>query len=141
MAAKDERRAAIARIVRGARPATQQALAELLIREGYEATQATVSRDVTEMGMVKGSAGYLTKDEACLVRLLADLVVSVGRAQNLVVVKSLPGGAQGVAAAIDAAGIGQTLGSIAGDDTILVIAADDEEARRFVDELETYRTM
>lgn len=141
MTVKMDRHSAIARIIKGTRPKTQRALADLLVAEGFDATQATVSRDMAEMGVEKRPRGYLLGEEARLVKLLRDLVVSVDRAANLVVIKSIPGGAQGVAAAIDGVGIGDVMGSIAGDDTILVIACDDPGAGRFVEELGKYRSM
>lgn len=139
MSAKTERQQALAKVIRRARPKTQLELVALLAGEGFEATQATVSRDIAEMGVTKTPNGYLLPQEARLVRLLNDLVLSVERAENLVVVKSVAGGAQGVAAAVDAAAIGGVLGTIAGDDTILVIARDADGAGRFVEELERYR--
>lgn len=139
--AKISRQQAIADVIRRARPRTQQELADLVAAEGHDATQATISRDIAEMGALKTRQGYLLPEEARLVRLLRDLVLSVDAAQNLVVVKSIAGGAQGVAAAIDAALFGEILGSIAGDDTILVIARDESGAAQFVADLEEYRRM
>lgn len=141
MSTKGARQQALAKAIRRGRPKTQLELVALLAEEGFEATQATVSRDIAEMGVTKTPNGYLLPEEARLVRLLNDLVVSVERADNLVVVKSVAGGAQGVAAALDAASIGAVLGTIAGDDTILVITRDAEGAERFGDELERYRKL
>jgi transcriptional regulator of arginine metabolism len=141
MSIRESRRQAIIDVIHEARPRTQQDLVDLLVGRGHDATQATVSRDLGEMGIVKGPEGYLLSEEARLVRLLADLLVSVEQAENLVVIKSIPGGAQGVAAAIDSADIGGALGTIAGDDTILVIARDAGSARGFIERLEQYRKM
>jgi transcriptional regulator of arginine metabolism len=137
---KSIRRQIMAEVIREARPRTQQELVDLLESRECDATQATISRDMAEMGVVKGPDGYLLAEEARLVRLLADLVVSVEEAGNLAVIKSIAGGAQGVAAAIDAADIGGALGTIAGDDTILVIARDPLGAQSFIAQLARYMT-
>jgi transcriptional regulator of arginine metabolism len=110
---------------------TQAELAKMLRQAGFEVTQATVSRDVKELGLVKASDGQtmrylppgeqpvgLTEDR--LRRLFRDYVWEVESNEILVVVKTLPGAAQGVASALDYARWPEILGTVAGDDTIFV---------------------
>lgn len=107
---------------------TQKDLAELLQGAGFDCTQATVSRDVLDMGLVKSADGrYVFQEELRLARLVSDLVEQVNFACNLVVVKTSPGAAQGVSAAFDGASLRGVLGTVAGDDTIM-IACESEEA-------------
>lgn len=119
-------------------PVTSQGqLVELLAATGVEATQATVSRDLEEIGAVKVRAGggdsvyavpELPKDrvapEEHLRRVLGDWVVEVAASANLVVVRTPPGSAHVVASALDRAGLTEVVGTVAGDDTILVVAAE-----------------
>ena len=119
-------------------PVTSQGqLVELLAKSGVEATQATVSRDLDEIGAVKvraagGDPVYavpeLPKDrvapEEHLRRVLGDWVVEVGCSSNLVVVRTPPGSAHVVASALDRASLKDILGTVAGDDTIIVVASE-----------------
>lgn len=127
-----ERHDAIREIVRGERIRTQRALVDQLKARGYVCTQATVSRDITEMGLRKLPEGvYVLAEDLHLQRMVSDLVLDVGRTGNLVLIKASTGAAPGVAAALDAADLPGVLGSIAGDDTILVIGEDEAEAAIF----------
>lgn len=135
--AKTQRQHRITRLLE-VRPVTSQAhLVELLTADGVEATQATVSRDLDEIGAVKvrvagGETVYavpeLPKDrvvpEEQLRRVLADWVVEIAQSANLVVLRTPPGSAHVVASAIDRAAIGGVLGTVAGDDTLMVVAAE-----------------
>jgi transcriptional regulator of arginine metabolism len=125
---------------------SQAELAELLAREGFTVTQATLSRDLVDLDAVKvrGAGGSLVyavpaeggdrtprpvgaetaAAETRLARLLADLLVSADASANLVVLRTPPGAAQFLASALDHAELGSVLGSIAGDDTVLVITRD-----------------
>jgi transcriptional regulator of arginine metabolism len=135
-----QRQDVIKRIVRGERVKTQRALVEILEAQGFVCTQATVSRDITEMGLRKLPEGvYVLAEDLHLQRMVSDLVVDVKRSENLVLVKASTGTAPGVAAALDAADIEGVLGSIAGDDTILVITTGSEEANGLVDTLDKFR--
>jgi transcriptional regulator of arginine metabolism len=135
-----ERQDAIRRIVRNDRVKTQRALVDLLKSTGYVCTQATVSRDITEMGLRKLPEGvYVLAEDLHLQRMVSDLVSDVKRTQNLVLIKASVGTAPGVAAALDAASIDGILGSVAGDDTILVITTGDAEAALLVDTLDKFR--
>lgn len=109
---------------------TQEELAELLNTAGYNVTQATISRDIRELKLTKvssekGKQKYivLQKQEAGLsekfVRVLRDGFVSMDRAQNIMVIKTVSGMAMAVAAALDALHINGIVGCIAGDDTIM----------------------
>ncbi len=115
--------------------ASQGQLVELLAEAGVEATQATVSRDLEEIGAVKvraagGESIYAVPDlpkdrvapEEHLRRVLGDWVVEVTSSANLVVVRTPPGSAHVVASALDRAGLAEVVGTVAGDDTLLVVA-------------------
>ena len=135
-----ERQDAIRRIVRNERVKTQRALVDLLKGEGYVCTQATVSRDITEMNLRKLPEGvYVLAEDLHLQRMVTDLVQDVRRTNNLVLVKASAGTAPGVAAALDGADLEGILGSVAGDDTILVITTGDAEAALLVDTLDKFR--
>lgn len=136
MLQRRERQGEIRRIVRGSRIRTQRELVDLLKTKGYDCTQATVSRDVTDMGLRKQADGiYVLAEDLHLQRMIDELVRSVVRTNNLALVKTSPGTAQGVAAALDAADLKGILGSIAGDDTVLVITADEKSAKAFEEHL------
>lgn len=135
--AKHQRQHRIARLLETTTVTNQSQLVELLAAEGVLATQATVSRDLEEMGAVKvrlagGESAYaipeLPKDQLApeehLRRVLGDWVVEVDVSQNLVIVRTPPGCAHVVASALDRAGEEDILGTVAGDDTVLVIASE-----------------
>jgi len=135
-----ERQDAIRRIVRGERVRTQRALVDRLKESGYDCTQATVSRDITEMGLRKLPEGvYVLAEDLHLQRMVSDLVVGVKRTGNLVLVKAQAGTAPGVAAALDGADLAGILGSVAGDDTILVITESDELGATLIETLDKFR--
>ena len=126
---RNSRQDAIREIVRDKSIKTQRALVEELEAAGYTCTQATISRDIADMGLRKLPEGvYVLAEDLHLQRMVSELVVSVIRANNIVVVRSQAGTAQGVAAAIDAAGLPDVAGSIAGDDTIMVVCITEAEA-------------
>jgi transcriptional regulator of arginine metabolism len=141
MRKRTERQAAIRRIVRDERIKTQRQLVERLGNAGFECTQATVSRDIAVMGLEKVSdGGYVLPEDLHLRRMLTELVTDVVAAENLIVVKCMPGGAQGVGAALDAAEVEHVVGSIAGDDTVLLIACSVGEADEVVSAIGRYRS-
>ena len=128
MKKKEKRHDVIRKLIQEHAVKTQRELAELLLQEGFECTQATISRDVIDLGLVKAGNGcYVLPQELRLSRLVADLVEEVNYACNLVVVKTSPGAAQGVSAALDSSNLCGVLGTVAGDDTIM-IAVESEEA-------------
>jgi transcriptional regulator of arginine metabolism len=120
---------------------SQSELAALLSEEGIEATQATLSRDLEELGAVKlrgadgGAGAYVVPEDGSpvrgvsggterLSRLLGDLLVSTDASGNLAVLRTPPGAAHYLASAIDRAALPYVVGTVAGDDTILVIARE-----------------
>lgn len=127
---RNGRQDAIRDIVRNKDVRTQRVLVDELRAMGFDCTQATVSRDIADMGLRKLPEGiYVLAEDLHLQRMLSELVTGVLRTDNLVMIKAQPGTASGIAAAVDAAELPDVLGSLAGNDTILVIAqtADDGE--------------
>ena len=133
--AKTQRQHRVAKLLAEHHVTSQTQLVELLGADGVMATQATVSRDLEELGAVKvrvpgGEMVYavpeLSRDrlapEDHLRRVLADWVVQVAHSGNLVVVQTPPGCAHVVGSAIDRSGIDGILGTVAGDDTLLLVA-------------------
>ena len=130
MTAKSQRQRMICDWLREHKVGSQEDLVARLGIEGVAATQATVSRDLDELGAVKvrrdGAIRYVLSDQsgggdpAMLDRLLADWVTDIVEAAGMVVIKTPPGSANLVANALDAAGIDGVAGTIAGDDTIFV---------------------
>lgn len=140
MRKRQHRQEAIRRVVRSERVKTQRTLVDLLRQEGFECTQATVSRDITEMGLRKLPEGmYVLAEDLHLQRMVKDLVRDVKRSGNLVLVKAQSGTAPGVAAALDAAELESILGSVSGDDTILVVMEDEEGGDSLVETLNKFR--
>lgn len=130
---RNGRQDAIREIVRNKNVRTQRMLVDELKTFGFDCTQATVSRDIADMGLRKLPEGvYVLAEDLHLQRMVSELVVEVVRTGNLVLVKAQPGTASGIAAAIDAAELPAVLGSLAGNDTILVVARTDDDGERFV---------
>lgn len=133
---------------------TQEELTEYLKAEGFAVTQATVSRDIKALRLIKVAAGTEASDNkykysvnnsrdetdsalgAKFKSILGQSVVSIESAGNLVVVKTYAGMAQASAAALDSMNIKNTLGTIAGDDTILIVVRTHEDAAEFVRKIE-----
>ena len=129
---RNGRQDAIRDIVRTENVRTQRALVDALAARGFDCTQATVSRDIAEMGLRKLPEGvYVLAEDLHLQRMVSELVIGVVRADNLVLVKAQPGTASGIAAAVDAAELPDVLGSLAGNDTIMVMTASPEDGERF----------
>jgi transcriptional regulator of arginine metabolism len=127
---KIQRHAAILRVVRERRIESQDELREALSEEGFVVTQATLSRDIRELGLAKladpqGGAYYAHPHRAALRpdlgQVLPALLVSVDGVGPLLVLKTASGSAGAVTEALDQAGWGEVMGTIAGDDTVLVI--------------------
>jgi transcriptional regulator of arginine metabolism len=140
---KRARQQAIGDVVRGQRIHTQQELVAALREKGYRATQATVSRDIAEMGLrkVRRDGAHLyalptseavaeVSGEQRLGGLLRDLPVEVYAAGTLLVLRAVPGTAHAIAAALDRARWPDVLGTIAGDDTLFVACADADAVQR-----------
>jgi transcriptional regulator of arginine metabolism len=135
------RQARIVELVSNMGIRSQTELAKLLAGEGIDVTQATLSRDLDELGAVKlrgvdgGAAVYVIPEDGSpvrgvqggtsrLARLLAELLVSADFSANLTVLRTPPGAAQFLASAIDRAALHEVVGTIAGDDTVMVIARE-----------------
>ncbi|MEU4399715.1 arginine repressor [Micromonospora orduensis] len=135
------RHARIVELIRDRVVRSQTELADLLAADGVGVTQATLSRDLEELGAVKvrggdGPAVYLIPEDghrplrdaeaapARLVRLLRELLNGVDSSGNIAVLRTPPGAAQYLASALDRAGLPEVVGTIAGDDTILVVARE-----------------
>lgn len=128
---RNGRHDAIRDIVRNKDVRTQRVLVDELRAMGFDCTQATVSRDIADMGLRKLPEGiYVLAEDLHLQRMVSELVTSVLRTDNLVMIKAQPGTASGIAAAVDAAELPDVLGSLAGNDTILVIAQTAEDGER-----------
>lgn len=128
---------------------SQEQLRRRLRKSGFEATQATISRDIKDLGLVKragdgayqraGADGANPKTAlGALEHATVEFLRRVDRVQQLVVVRTGAGQAQALALAIDRARLPGAVGTIAGDDTVLVIAADGRRAAALVRQLETY---
>ena len=103
---RSSRQEAIREIVRNKNVRTQRMLVDELKSYGFDCTQATISRDIADMGLRKLPEGiYVLAEDLHLQRMVSELVIDVSRANNLVLVKAQPGTASGIAAAIDAAEI------------------------------------
>lgn len=126
------RQDAIREIVRNNDVRTQRVLVDELCTLGFECTQATVSRDIADMGLRKLPEGiYVLAEDLHLQRMVSELVCGVSRTDNLVLIKAQSGTASGIAAAIDAAELPDMLGSLAGNDTVLVVAQTSAAGERF----------
>ena len=112
---------------------TQEDLADRLRLSGFDVTQATVSRDIKEMGLIKvPSAGedyryavptevHPTNLQDRLKRLLRETVVSINDTESLIVIRTIPGNAHALAAVLDSSNWEEVIGTVAGDDTILLV--------------------
>lgn len=143
---KQKRHSRILKIIKDEDVKTQEQLTELLRSEAFEVTQATVSRDIKELGLVKvpsAGGGYkyafanrVKTESSQHLNIFAKAVTGIDYAMHTIVVKTYSGMAQAVAASLDVL-IGQeVLGTIAGDDTILVITENAEEAAKLSKKLE-----
>lgn len=130
---RNNRQDAIRDVVRGKSIRTQKALVDQLQALGFNCTQATVSRDIADMGLRKLQEGiYVLAEDLHLQRMVSEFVTNVDQADNLIVIRSQSGTAPGVAAAVDAASLPEVKGSVAGNDTVLVVSDDNEAAEDFV---------
>jgi transcriptional regulator of arginine metabolism len=131
-ATKTFRHGQILRLISSERIANQEVLRRRLAQQRLRVTQATLSRDLHELQLVKTSDGYratsaLTEETATvphLTRALAEFLLDIRPAENLLVLKTPPSGAQPLAAAVDAAKFPEIAGTIAGDDTVLIITTN-----------------
>ena len=137
--AKNERQEAMLRLVRAKEISTQEELAKELESAGWQVTQATVSRDIKDLGIIKvtlpsGGTKYSVLDRTGdvapgrLLSVFAHSVLSTDVAMNLVVIRTLPGMANTAASALDSIHLSGVVGSIAGDDTVFVATPSPEDA-------------
>ncbi len=140
MSQAERRRQTVARVIRVRHIGTQEELLEALRADGFEATQATLSRDLARLGARRvsdpsGGTRYELSDEERRDGLdaVGMLVASVSCNGSLVVVRTHPGSAPAVARAIDLAELPEALGTIAGDDTVFVAPAREKRARALAD--------
>ncbi|HLJ27279.1 MAG TPA: ArgR family transcriptional regulator [Candidatus Angelobacter sp.] len=124
----------------------QHELCKLLARRGFHVTQATLSRDLNELRLMKTPEGYILRNGdapsepiPAVSRLVREFVRDVRRAQNLLVIKTTPGSAQPVAVALDAEAWEEVVGTVAGDDTLLIITSSNRSARLLQVKLEGMR--
>lgn len=135
---KSRRHAIIRNLIASGEIWSQAELAKLLSREGVEATQATLSRDLAEIGVLKGPSGYqlpgatpaVVTPEGALARVLKRELLTIDVGGTLVVLKTPIGHGNALAIELDRANISGVLGTIAGDDTIFVAARSELAARR-----------
>ena len=134
---KHQRQHRVARLLAGQVVTSQEQLVGLLADDGIESTQATVSRDLDDLGAVKvrvpgAESMYAIPEHPAdrvvpidqLRRVMGEWVVDVGYSGNLVVLRTPPGSAHVVASALDRTGIEGSIGTVAGDDTLMVVAAE-----------------
>lgn len=140
---KFQRQATIVEMIGKHEIKTQEELSEKLRAVGFNTTQATISRDIKELRLLKvaslnGGYKYSTPDSSSdsvhmprLKNIFRECVVKVDRAQNIVVVRTLVGMGNAAGAAIDAMKISDIVGTLAGDDTIFIVLRDNEDAEKF----------
>lgn len=136
---KNYRQSQILKIIRTSNVHTQDELVAALKAVGIPAAQVTLSRDIRELGLVKTQDGYRQivpeSTGPSLATVAAEFLQDIRVAQNLVVLKTAPGHANSLAIALDRAAWSEVVGTIAGDDTILVVASDNSTAKAVRDKL------
>ena len=146
---KNQRQAKILEIISNRNVETQEQLLAALQEAGFRGTQATISRDIKELRIIKeqtnmGTYRYATSSNELsgsfsnrMNTIFRECVVSFDYAQNIVVIHTLPGLASAAASAIDAMNISAVLGSLAGDDTVMVVMRDNNAAAAFCGEIKS----
>jgi len=144
---KGQRQAKIMEIISNQNIETQEQLQAALLKEGYRCTQATISRDIKEMRIVKeltslGTYRYTTTGNEItgtfssrLNTIFRECVVGYDYAQNIIVIRTMPGLAAAAGSAIDAMNLSTVVGSLAGDDTVMVVMRDSNSAAAFCGEI------
>ena len=145
---KNRRQRRILEIVSNETIGTQKELAERLQQEGFETTQATISRDIRELLLVKVNIGgdrykYVIAQEtpvtdAKLRMVLREFILSYDYSENLLILNTAPGNANTVASAIDRARWPQVIGTLAGDDTVMLVIKPKEAVQEVVEKIEDY---
>ena len=146
---KTQRQAKIMEIIASNNIETQEQLLESLQQAGFHSTQATISRDIKELHLIKELTGYGTYRYAVSERkaslnvasrlrtIFKEGVISFDLAQNIIVLKTMPGVASAACAAIDGMEITGLVGSLAGDDTTMLVMRTNEDAQEFCNEIHT----
>ena len=144
---KSQRQAKILEIISNKNVETQEQLLAALQEEGFHGTQATISRDIKELRIVKeltslGTYRYTTSSSEItgsfssrMNTIFRECVVGFDYAQNIIVIRTLPGLASAAASAIDAMNMSAVVGSLAGDDTVMVVMRDMNAAASFCGEI------
>ncbi|MFA5794851.1 MAG: arginine repressor [Candidatus Brocadiia bacterium] len=148
MKEKSARQSKIAQIIKEQSIGTQDELLKYLKQKGTRVTQATLSRDIKEMGVLQvpgtsgrhyqlnpGATGPATRAE--LTRRFGGYLTDIKSAGNLIVVKTLPGEASGTARLVDGLNLPEVLGTIAGDDTFLIIVKDKQSLKKVLEKIKT----
>jgi transcriptional regulator of arginine metabolism len=141
---KLQRQRAIRDLVASGPVGSQREVVDALSAQGFEVTQATISRDITELGLVKAPSAdghvYVTPERIAsngapsdlrLERILVDIPVSIGRSGLILVLTGTPGTASAIAQAIDESSLHEQEGTLAGDNTLLVLFADEPRLERW----------
>jgi len=144
---KSQRQAKIVEIITNQNVETQEQLLALLQAEGFRGTQATISRDIKELRIVKeltslGTYRYTTSNNevagsfsARMNTIFRECVTGFDYAQNIIVIRTLPGLASAAGSAIDAMNMSMVVGTLAGDDTVMVVMRDNNAAAAFCGEI------
>ena len=144
---KSQRQAKIMEIITTRNVETQEQLLEALQKEGFRGTQATISRDIKELRIVKeltslGTYRYTPGNNELdggfsskLNTIFRECVVSLDYAQNIIVIRTLPGLASAAGSALDSMDFGSVVGTLAGDDTVMVVMRDNNAAAAFFGEI------
>lgn len=141
---KTNRQLVIKQIINNHDVATQEELLQYLKEEGVDATQATISRDIKEMNLVKttsskGNVKYTLfqqnklSDQEKLEQTIGEVVIRLTQVQFMTIIMTIPGNAHVVAALLDAIDFPEMVGTVGGNDTILVISKDEDEAQKMYD--------
>jgi len=146
---KNQRQAKIVEIISNRNVETQEQLLSLLEAEGFRCTQATISRDIKELRVIKeltnlGTYRYTTAADgadgtfsARLNTIFRECVTSFDYAQNIIVIRTLPGLASAAGSAIDSMNMSKVVGTLAGDDTVMVVMRDGNAAAAFCGEIKS----
>ena len=144
---KNDRQSMILEIISQENIETQEQLLSRLQERGITSTQATISRDIKQMHLIKEPVGHGVYKYAVsgnrtrlnfaekLRTIFRESITSIDSAQNIVVIKTMPGLANGAAAALDGMEVPYLVGSLAGDDTVLLVLRDNAAAAEFADEI------
>ena len=153
---KLQRQRAIRELVSSRAVGSQREVVDALSAQGFEVTQATVSRDITELGLVKApgaeghvyvtpgvvalQAGSAAASDTRLERILGDIPVTIGRSGLILVLTGTPGTASVIAQAIDESSLRDQEGTLAGDNTLLVLFADEARLERWIERFNVIQT-